>query len=50
MIINGDFRIFVNTSHSVFLNNTKAQIPAHFCRERHDLDVCQHSEKNIDVW
>ena len=61
MNINADFRIFVNTSHRVFLKkNTKTQIKlkpiffrkswTHICRECYDPDMCQNSEKSIDVW
>ena len=61
MNINEDFRIFVNTNHSVFLKkHTKTQIKlklnffgksgTHFCRECYDLDMCQNLEKTINVW
>ena len=60
MNINGDFRIIVNANHGAFMKNTKTQIKlkpifffwklrSYFCRDCYDLDVCQHSEENINV-
>ena len=57
--INVDFKIFAIASHSAFSKNTKIQTklkPKHYlkitdtlCRECYNLDMCQNSDKNINV-
>ena len=58
--INGDFRVFLNASQGIFQKNTKTnkiknkffswKLRTHCCWECYNLDMCQNTEKSINVW